>query len=153
MVPKKGELIFKTSEKPAQVGAIPEKGGECGNISTVSFHVSMLVRLGAQMVARGEVEVSLTSAKDGEGVETGTLTELRPQWLVNQLATLKTKSELNKYFSENPWQKHPRNSVRACALKDLLLRYLDAKKVGGKRWFYRPVASLKTKHKGTLVKI
>ncbi len=153
MVPKKGELIFKTSEKPAQVGAIPEKGGECGNISTVSFHVSMLVRLGAQMVARGEVEVSLTSTKDGEGVETGTLTELRPQWLVKHLTTLKTKSQLNEYFSQNPWQKHPRNSVRACALKDLLLRFLDAKKVGGKRWFYRPVASLKTRHKGTLVKV
>jgi hypothetical protein len=153
MVPKKGELIFKTSEKPAQVGAIPEKGGECGNISTVSFHVSMLVRLGQQMQSRGEVEVVLTSAKNDEGVEQGSLVELRPQWLVDHLATLKTKSQLNEYFSKCPWQKHPRNSVRACALKDLLLRYLDAKKVGGKRWFYRPVASLKTKHKGALVKI
>lgn len=153
MVPKKGELIFKTSEKPAQVGGIPEKGGECGNISTVSFHVSMLVRLGQQMQSRGEVEVVLTSSKNDEGAEVGTLTELRPQWLVAHLATLKTKSQLNEYFSKYPWQKHPRNSVRACALKDLLLRYLDAKRVSGKRWFYRPVASLKTKHKGSLVKV
>lgn len=153
MVPKKGELIFKTSEKPAQVGSAPEKGGECGNISTVSFHVSMLVRLGKQMTSRGEVEVVLTSEKDDEGNEVGTLTELRPQWLVDHLKTLKGKAQLNEYFSQFPWQKHPRNSVRACALKDLLLRFLDAKKVGGKRWFYRPIASLKTKHKGTLVKI
>ena len=153
MVPKKGELIFKTSEKPSQVGAIPEKGGECGNISTVSFHVTMLVRLGVQMQSKGEVDVVLTSAKDDAGAEQGSLIELRPSWLVKHLATLKTKSQLNEYFSQNPWQKHPRNSVRACALKDLLLRFLDAKKVGGKRWFYRPVASLKTKHKGTLVKV
>jgi hypothetical protein len=153
MVPKKGELIFKTSEKPAQVGAIPEKGGECGNISTISFHVSMLVRLGKEMASRGELDVALTSAMNEQGVEVGSLTELRPQWLVDHLKTLKTKAQLNEYFSQCPWQKNPRNSVRACALKDLLLRFLDAKKVGGKRWFYRPVASLKTKHKGTLVKV
>ncbi len=153
MVPKKGELIFKTSEKPPQVGGVPEKGGECGNISTVSFHVAMLVRLGAQLRARGEVEITLTSDKDEGGNEVGTLTELRPNWLVDHLKTLTSESKLNDYFKENPWQKHKRNSVRACALKDLLLRYIDAKKLSGKRWFYRPVASLKTKHKGTLVKI
>ena len=160
MAPKKGELIFKTSEKPAPVGKEPEKGGECGNISTVSFHVNMLVRLGLELHSRGEVEIVLTSQKEKqmiegkeEEIETGTLTELRPNWLVKHLQTLKTKSELNQYFKEFPWQKHPRNSVRACALKDLLLRYADAKKLSGKRWFYRPVASLKTKHKGTLVKV
>lgn len=43
MVPKKGELIFKTNEKLAQVGKEPDKGGECGNISTASFHVNMLI--------------------------------------------------------------------------------------------------------------
>lgn len=45
-----------------------------------------------------------------------------------------------------------KNSVRACALTDLLLRYLDKKSVGGKRWFYRPLQTLRTKHRGILAK-
>jgi hypothetical protein len=45
-----------------------------------------------------------------------------------------------------------KNSVRACARTDVLLRYLDKQKVSGKRWFYRPVATLKTKHRGILPK-
>jgi len=45
-----------------------------------------------------------------------------------------------------------KNSVRACALTDVLLRYLDKQKVTGKRWFYRPIATLKTKHRGILPK-
>jgi hypothetical protein len=32
-----------------------------------------------------------------------------------------------------------KNSTRACTLLDLVLRWMDLKRVGGKRWFYRPL--------------
>jgi hypothetical protein len=35
---------------------------------------------------------------------------------------------------------------KACAIIQLVLRYLDKLHVGGKRWFYRPIASYFTKH-------
>ena len=41
-----------------------------------------------------------------------------------------------------------KNSTRACTLMNLLIRFLDADKVQGKRWFFRPVQALYTGHKG-----
>ena len=40
------------------------------------------------------------------------------------------------------------SSVRICMLMDLVLRYLDAQRFGGVRWFYRPLAAFKVGHKG-----
>jgi hypothetical protein len=45
------------------------------------------------------------------------------------------------------------NAVKACALKDIILRWLDLMKADtGKRYFYRPVAALKSGHKGAVEK-
>ena len=41
-----------------------------------------------------------------------------------------------------------KNSTRACTLMDLLIRFLDTDNIEGKRWFFRPVQSLYTGHKG-----
>jgi hypothetical protein len=35
--------------------------------------------------------------------------------------------------------KRIQNSVRVCTVSDLTLRYMDRLRVGGKRWFYRPL--------------
>jgi hypothetical protein len=49
------------------------------------------------------------------------------------------------------------NAVRACALNDIILRWMDnMRNTGGtprKRYFYRPVAALKSGHKGAVQKI
>ena len=37
---------------------------------------------------------------------------------------------------------------RVCILMELVLRYMDLCKIGGRRWFYRPVAAAYTGHKG-----
>ena len=42
-----------------------------------------------------------------------------------------------------------KNSTRACTLIELLSRYLDADKIQGKRWFFRPVQAFYTGHRGT----
>jgi hypothetical protein len=41
------------------------------------------------------------------------------------------------------------NSNQMCTLMDITLRYMDAMKIQGKRWFFRPVASVMTGHLGT----
>jgi hypothetical protein len=45
-----------------------------------------------------------------------------------------------------------KNSVRACALTDIALRFMDEIRLGGKRWFYRPLPSFYTGHRGILRK-
>jgi hypothetical protein len=46
------------------------------------------------------------------------------------------------------------NAVRACALKNIILRLLTILNMskGGRRYFYRPIAALKTGHRGTVMK-
>ena len=38
------------------------------------------------------------------------------------------------------------NSSRACSLKNVILRWMSILRVGGRIWFFRPVAAYKTKH-------
>jgi hypothetical protein len=42
------------------------------------------------------------------------------------------------------------NTKQACTALDLTLRYLDAKRAGEKRWFFRPLAAYYAKHKGRI---
>lgn len=59
-----------------------------------------------------------------------------------------TKSDLE----EAPPPRSVKNSVRACALTDIALRFLDELRVQDKRWFYRPLPTFYTKHPGILRK-
>ena len=43
-----------------------------------------------------------------------------------------------------------KNSVRACALTDIVLRFFDELQLQEKRWFYRPLPTFYTKHPGIL---
>jgi hypothetical protein len=38
------------------------------------------------------------------------------------------------------------NSTRACTLLDIVLRYMDALRIQGKRWFFRPVQAFYMGH-------
>ena len=38
------------------------------------------------------------------------------------------------------------NSTRACTLLDIVLRYMDASRIQGKRWFFRPVQAFYMGH-------
>jgi hypothetical protein len=44
------------------------------------------------------------------------------------------------------------NAVKACALKDIMFRWLDNMKAR-KRYFFRPVSALKSGHKGAVQKV
>ncbi len=111
VVPKNGDVVFKTAEPPYE-GSKVNRGKECGNVSTMTGHISNLVEIGDILKAAGKSDFDLNR---------GTI-----------LGARKIK-----------------NSTRACTLINLLTRYLDADMLNGKRWFFRPVQTFYTGHKGT----
>jgi hypothetical protein len=111
IVPKNGDVVFKTADPPYE-GSKVNRGKECGNVSTMTGHISNLVEIGDILKAAGKSDFDLNR---------GTI-----------LGTRKIK-----------------NSTRACTLLNLLIRYLDADMINGKRWFFRPVQAFYTGHKGT----
>ena len=81
--------------------------------------------------------------------------------ILDEKARAKKEKELAKATGRVPVQyrktkKTFENAVRACALKDIMLRWMDimVNKAGPKRrYFYRPVSALKSGHKGAVQKI
>ena len=110
IVPKNGDVVFKTAEPPEESGKIG-RGKECGNVSTMTGHITNLVEIGDILKANGKSDFDLN-----RGIIVGT--------------------------------RKIKNSTRACTLLDLLIRFLDADKIQGKRWFFRPVQAQYTGHKG-----
>ena len=151
---KEGRLVFKTNERPVQPGVKPEKGGECSIVSTIAFHIRMLKDIGDLMAAEGYPTLILTqeyldekerikaakkAAKDaGQKYVPGAAEPIR----VGEFARKGKQPFKTRQFE---------NAIRACALKDIILRWIDylQRKKGGKRFFFRPVAALKTGHKGS----
>jgi hypothetical protein len=111
IVPKNGDVVFKSAEPPFEGGKVG-RGKECGNVSTMTGHIANLVRVGDILKAAGKSDFDLN-----RGIVLGT--------------------------------RKIKNSTRACTLIELLSRYLDADKIQGKRWFFRPVQAFYTGHRGT----
>ena len=42
-----------------------------------------------------------------------------------------------------------KGSIRICTLMNVLLRFMDVERMGGKRWFFRSVEAFYTGHKGS----
>jgi hypothetical protein len=144
VVPKAKErrLVFKTSSAPPPPGGKPEKGGECAIISTISYHIQMLKEISNMLAAEGYPRFILVeNILDEKARRKREKDEARAAG-VKGVAPIK---RANRTFE---------NAVRACALKDIILRFmtiLNAAK-GGRRYFYRPIAALKSGHKGTVMK-
>jgi hypothetical protein len=143
IVPKAKErrLIFKTSSPP-QPGKKLEKGGECAIISAISHHITILKAVSEMLVAEGYPRFILTDE------------------ILDEKARKKKERELAKSTGRKITSEPKRpgrtfeNAVRACALNDIILRWMDnMRNTGGtprKRYFYRPVAALKSGHKGAV---
>jgi hypothetical protein len=111
IVPKNGDVTFKTAEPPEEAGKIG-RGKECGNVSTMTGHITNLVEIGDILKAAGKTDFDLN-----RGIIVGT--------------------------------RKIKNSTRACTLMNLLIRFLDAERLQGKRWFFRAVQALYIGHKGS----
>lgn len=136
MVPKGKEraMVFKTSTPPVS-GTKPEKGGECEIVSTITYHIKMLKEIREIMDGLGYKRLILHDEVLDEKERRKAMTK-------------------SARAAANPLRQF-QNTIRACALKNLILRWLDGmerKKAAGTRFFYRPMAALKSGHKGSFVK-
>jgi hypothetical protein len=147
IVPKAKErrLIFKRSSPPDPGGKL-EKGGECAIISAISHHITMLKQVSEMLVAEGFPRFILTEDILDEK------TRKKKEREVAKATGRKVVSEVRR-----PGRVFE-NAVRACALNDIILRWMDimmkvSPRPGAKRYFYRPIAALKSGHKGAVQKI
>jgi hypothetical protein len=145
---KEGRLVFKTSDNPPAPGGPPEKGSECAIVSTISFHIKMLKEIAEKLVAEGFPKFILTED------------------ILEEKARKKREREEAKASGRKVEQAKKagatrsfENAIRACALKDIILRWMDimtAQKAGNiptyRRYFFRPIAAVKSGHKGIVTK-
>lgn len=159
---KDRRLVFKTNDRPVDPGVQPEKGGECEIVSSIEIHKKQLREIRTMLVGLGYPEFLLSDVvldekgarkKDVEGVAVGAVAAKPTKKKQKDMATgvenaaraavLKLRSKLA--LDSRKFQ----NVVKACALKNIILRLLDKLETAriGKRYFYRPVAALKARHK------
>ena len=59
---------------------------------------------------------------------------------------LNSDLDLNKENFDSSSRRYFKNVQRYCALRELVLRFMDSKQINGLHWFYRPIAAYKTNH-------
>jgi hypothetical protein len=156
---KEGRLVFKTNDRPVPPGTKPEKGGECSIVSTISHHIKMLKDIAALMEAEGYPKMILVDEyldekvmrrkQEAEAKEQAKAEGKKYEKKVIEHATRKTEyTKKGKHaFKTRVFE----NAIRACALKNIVLRWMDIlqREKEGKRYFYRPIEAVKSGHKGT----
>jgi hypothetical protein len=138
---KEGRIIFKTNERSVQPGQKPEKGSECSIVSTIAFHIRMLKDIAEILKGEGFPPFILVEKYLDMGKK-GTATEEASKRRTGSYATKGKKIFKTRSFE---------NAIRACALKNIILRWLDIilrEKPDSKSYFYRPIAAFKSGHKG-----
>ena len=134
LVPKKGTISFKLIDglktRVAEVGQSPPSGAVCSDIQTVDPKLKMLYKFGSLLREAGLPDFDLNEP------------------VFNAIKEQKAKK--GKKEKENIL--FPRNPNTYCALEEFVLRWMDIKKVNGKRWFYRPIAAYKSGHRGKMIK-
>lgn len=101
-------------------------------------------------------EPPLEGKKLGVGAECGNVSTMGKH--IPKLENLGIVLERNGYtnfdLTEVKMKIGPRkivNAARACALMEIVLRYMDMARINNKRWFYRPVSAYYKGHKGRFV--
>lgn len=67
--------------------------------------------------------------------------------------TIRTDFNLNpESLDREKGKNRIKNPPQYCTLREFVLRWMDEKKLMGKRWFYRPISAFKTNHKSRVTK-
>jgi hypothetical protein len=156
---KEGKFILKTNDRPVNKGVVPEKGKECENVSTIDGHKDQLRQIRTMILALGYPVFLLSDAvlneKEGRAKET----EKEGRAKETEKGGKKKKEEDGLSPMEREQKKMRdklfkdvrkfQNVVKACALKNIILRMVDKMEREKKRlrYFYRPIAAIKTRHK------
>jgi hypothetical protein len=147
---KEGKFILKTSDRSVNKGAVPEKGKECENVSTIDGHKVQLRQIRDMIIARGYPPFLLSDVvlneKEGRAKEADKGGKKKKEDDGLSPMEREQKKMREKLFKD---VRKFQNVVKACALKNIILRMVDKmeSKKGGLRYFYRPVAAIKTRHK------
>ena len=171
--PSTGKLEYKCDGKdctPALINALEDEDEETdelrklrANSNTTGKPYGTLNYKNGLFVFKTNVPVkpSTTEAREKQerGSECANVPNMIPHYsLLEEIGKITMDTiGTNLGFTESELQKAqaPRgvkNSVRACALTDIALRFMDELRIDGKRWFYRPLSTFYTKHPGILRK-
>ncbi len=97
--------------------------------------------------------------KHDRGSECAIVSNMKPHYellsRLGEIARASIGTDLGftlREMSEVPAPRSFKNSVRACAITELCLRFFDALNIEEKRWFYRPVSTYLTGHLGRKTK-
>ena len=149
---KEGKFILKTNDRPVKKGAVPEKGKECENVSTIAGHKDQLVAIRALLDSLGYPPFLLIDAvlnEKEQRVKTEAVKAAKKQKVVGEDEGTPMEREMRKVKEKLVKDVRKfQNVIKACALKNIILRMIDRLEVGkGKRYFYRPISAIKTRHK------
>lgn len=147
---KESKFVLKTSDRVVDPGQELEKGKECENISNITNHKEQLKQIRDMIVALGLPPFLIVDAvlNEKEGRSLRLRDEKKKKKKEEELTpaekeVLKMKEKLVDSFRKF------QNVIKACSLKNITLRMVDKleRARGGKRYFYRPISAVKSKHK------
>lgn len=145
---KESKFVLKTSDRVVDAGQELEKGKECENISNISDHKNQLKQIAAMIVGIGYppfliIDSVLNEKEERKKVKEDKKKKKQEELTAAERETLKMKDKLVDSFRKF------QNVIKACTLKNITLRMVDKleKVRGGKRYFYRPISAVKSKHK------
>lgn len=147
---KESKFVLKTSDRPVDPGQALEKGKECENISTIADHKEQLRQIREMIGKLGYPPFLLVDEVLNEKeerrkakIEKGKKKKGKEEMTAAQREILKIKDKLVENFRKF------QNVIKACSLKNIILRMVDKMEAtrSGKRYFYRPISTIKSKHK------
>lgn len=147
---KESKFVLKTSDRPVDPGQALEKGKECENISTIADHKEQLRQIRQMIEKLGYPPFLLVDEVLNEKeerrkakVEKGKKKKAKEDLTPAERELMKIKDKLVENFRKF------QNVIKACCLKNIILRMVDKleAKRSGKRYFYRPISTIKSKHK------
>jgi hypothetical protein len=146
---KESKFILKTSDRLVDPGQPLEKGKECENISKIADHKDQLKLIGDMIIKVGYppflIIDSVLNEKEDRKKERDDKKKKKKdtELTAAEREVIKMKDKLVDSFRKF------QNVIKACALKNITLRMVDKLEAdrGGKRYFYRPISAIKSKHK------
>jgi hypothetical protein len=175
---KDARLVFKTNERPVSEGVQPEKGGECEIVSSIDGHKkglrairdmivgnlhypqflldeAVLNEKGSRALEDKKRKVDV-GARDYKEMYNSSIKRGIDQKQAEKLATEARKKAIEKSPDRLKLEakllldiRKFQNVIKACALKNIILRLIDKLEVkaGRLRYFYRPISAIKTNHR------
>lgn len=138
----KGVTVFKTVHKPTAEGGL--KGAECDNNSNILHHHPRVESAAAALKTHAADDPILPFL-----LETDLSAKPTADVKKEKQKELKKKYEGKKHTFENFAHIYELSLLQVCPYLEFLLRYMDMKRVGDKRWFLTLVDAVRALPGGT----